>query len=63
MRQFIPAAVLARPVAVGGEEQPWVAMSGAEITTALNQRTLQYQTARQRFYASGKTLYESCTAA
>ncbi|MEM8977867.1 MAG: hypothetical protein AAGD04_00125 [Pseudomonadota bacterium] len=34
-------------------------LSGPEIAQTLADSTLQYETAKQRFYASGKTLYES----
>jgi len=35
------------------------ALSGAEIQTALRDRTLAYASATQRFYASGRTLYDA----
>ena len=37
----------------------WVALSGDEITAALSEQKLQYETASQVFYASGKTLYDA----
>jgi hypothetical protein len=52
-------ALMAVPIAGLAEEEPWVAMSGAEIAQALTEQTLKYATATQTFYASGKTLYDS----
>ena len=40
-----------------GEE--WQPLSGAEIGAALTDRALQYETARQEFRASGRTLYNA----
>ncbi|PTX56504.1 hypothetical protein C8N43_1163 [Litoreibacter ponti] len=40
-------------------EQEWVALSGAQIGTALTDRGLVYERARQHFYASGRTSYDS----
>lgn len=59
MRHLILAAMIMVPVAAAGQEQPWRAMSGAEIDAALSERTLRYTTATQKFYASGRTLYDA----
>lgn len=48
-------AVLAGPVWA----QDWVALKGADVEAALDDTTLQYDIARQVFYASGKTLYDN----
>ena len=37
----------------------WRAMMGDEITAALAETTLVYEAARQTFYRSGRTLYDS----
>ena len=37
----------------------WQPMNSAQITSALAETTLQYETARQVFYASGRTLYDA----
>jgi len=37
----------------------WQPMTGAEIAAALSGRTLMYETARQEFFASGRTLYDA----
>ncbi|MEO1639449.1 MAG: hypothetical protein AAFU41_09415 [Pseudomonadota bacterium] len=39
--------------------EDWVPMNEAEITAALTDRTLNYAGATQRFYASGRTLYNA----
>lgn len=51
-------AVLTGTCAVAGEIV-WTPMSGAQITEALTGRNLQYERATQRFYASGRTLYNA----
>ena len=37
----------------------WRPLSGDEIATALTDRDLVYPNAKQRFYASGRTLYNA----
>lgn len=59
MGRFILAIVLMMPMGARGEEQRWVAMNGAQITAALTERTLKYSSATQKFYASGRTLYDT----
>jgi len=59
MRQFLYAMLVMLPTVGASEEVPWVPMSGAEIREALSERTLKYETAKQVFYASGRTLYDS----
>jgi hypothetical protein len=39
--------------------QEWIALDGAEITTALTDRNVTYGDATQKFYASGRTLYNA----
>jgi len=39
--------------------QDWQALNGSEITAALTDRDLTYDNATQRFYASGRTLYNA----
>jgi len=43
--------------ALAWAEVTWVPMTGADIRSALEGRTLQYENATQDFRASGKTLY------
>lgn len=50
-------ALLLMPVTVWAED--WRAMDGAEIAAALTDQTLIYENATQRFYASGRTLYDA----
>ena len=59
MRAIILATVMVLPLAGYGEEGPWAPMSGAEIREALTDRKLQYASAAQTFYASGRTLYDA----
>ena len=59
MRRLMMAMMMVLPVGVVGEEQSWAAMSGAEITAALTERALKYSMATQKFYASGRTLYDA----
>lgn len=59
MRGVILAVILAIPVNVGAQEGMWVPMSGAEIATALTERTLDYGAQWQDFRASGRTLYHN----
>ena len=59
MRRLIMAMVVIVPAGASGEERPWAAMSGAEISAALTDRTLKYSAATQKFYASGRTLYDA----
>ena len=40
-------------------EVAWRPMAGAEITQVLTDRSAQYEGAKQHFYASGRTLYDS----
>ncbi|SFS07598.1 hypothetical protein [Yoonia litorea] len=54
-RVLIAVLMLAVPAQADG----WRVMSGAEITRALTDRTLIYSAATQRFYASGRTLYDA----
>ncbi|MEL6685473.1 MAG: hypothetical protein AAFN63_06035 [Pseudomonadota bacterium] len=42
-----------------GLAQDWQVMDGAEVAAALTDRTLIYENATQRFYASGRTLYNA----
>ncbi len=58
MRHLAIVIAMALP-AVATAEGEWVPMHGAEIVSALTERALQYETARQTFYASGRTLYDS----
>ncbi|MEM6987978.1 MAG: hypothetical protein AAF499_15740 [Pseudomonadota bacterium] len=37
----------------------WRALTGEEISAALSERNLQYPSAKQLFYASGRTLYDA----
>ena len=37
----------------------WVPMNSAQIAEALTGTTLKYETARQVFYASGRTMYDA----
>jgi hypothetical protein len=37
----------------------WIALNGVEIALALNGRGLDYDGANQRFYVSGRTLYNA----
>lgn len=59
MVRFILAILLMVPIGASGQEQPWAAMSGDEIAATLTERTLKYSSATQKFYASGKTLYDA----
>lgn len=43
----------------GGALADWQKMSGPQIDAALTNRTLQYERAWQRFYGSGRTLYNA----
>ena len=58
MKHLAVAIAMALP-AVAAAEGAWVPMTGDEIAEALTDRTLQYETARQTFYTSGRTLYDS----
>ncbi len=40
-------------------KENWHSLSDAQIAKALTDRTLIYETAQQRFYASGRTWYDS----
>lgn len=51
------AVLLVLPAAVMADD--WLAMRGAEITSALTDQSLVYENATQRFYASGRTLYNA----
>lgn len=42
-----------------GASQTWIALKGSDITQALTDRSLIYERATQRFYASGRTRYTS----
>ncbi|MEX0371192.1 MAG: hypothetical protein AB3N09_11210 [Tateyamaria sp.] len=54
MRRFaLIAAMLASPVSA----EPWIALTGDDIRTALEGRVLEYPNATQDFRASGRTLY------
>ena len=57
MRRIALIACLALPGVAQAED--WTLMTGEEIGIALTDRTLQYKSASQTFYASGKTLYDS----
>ena len=46
-------------LAGAAQAETWRAMTGAEIAAALTDRVLVYTDARQRFYASGRTLYDA----
>lgn len=46
-------------VAAGPALAEWRAMTGAEVTQALTDATLAYAAATQKFYASGRTLYDA----
>lgn len=39
--------------------QDWVVLKGARIERALDDRSVIYEAARQKFYASGRTLYDN----
>ena len=54
-RNALVLLVLATPLAA----EDWVALSGAEIETALTGKKLQYDGAWQDFRASGRTLYNA----
>lgn len=55
-----PLAVLVMlPLQSAMAEQSWIVMEGAEIKERLTGQTLQYTGASQKFYASGKTLYDA----
>ena len=54
-RNALVLLVLATPLAA----EDWVALSGAEIETALTGKKLQYAGAWQDFRASGRTLYNA----
>ena len=53
------AALLALSATPAFGQEVWVIMDGAEITTRLTGKTLNYAGASQTFYASGKTLYDA----
>jgi hypothetical protein len=55
LRVFAVLATL--PFAVMAQD--WQPMTGAQITAALTARDITYQNATQRFYASGRTLYNA----
>jgi len=54
-RMVMVAAFCASPVLA----QDWQPMSGDEITAALTDQVLTYEDATQKFFASGRTLYDS----
>lgn len=53
----LAAMITLLPCLVWGQE--WRAMTGEEISAALTDRDLIYENATQRFYASGRTLYNA----
>ena len=57
MRRIALILLLTAPSGIAAEE--WTQLSGAEIKAALTDAKLQYATATQTFYASGKTLYDA----
>lgn len=59
MRRLICVAAMVLPSFVPADEAPWQAMTGAQITEALTDRTLHYDSAWQEFRASGRTLYNA----
>jgi hypothetical protein len=58
-KTFIPILLLAASHSASALAQEWVALNGAEITAALTDRSVKYGDATQRFYASGRTLYNA----
>lgn len=56
MKRLLTALLLA-PLALWAED--WPVMTGDQITAALTDRDLVYENATQRFYASGRTLYNA----
>ena len=57
-RIILCLAMLTGAVAGPVAANDWTRLTGAEIEAALNDTTLQYVDAEQKFYASGKTLYD-----
>ncbi len=55
--KMVLATVLLCPGILLADE--WVPLDGAGITAALTDREVHYQSASQRFYASGRTLYNA----
>ena len=49
--------ILANLALAAWADTDWQKMSGVEISTALTEQTVVYESARQVFYASGRTLY------
>lgn len=43
----------------GAFADEWVKLDGSEVEAALDERSLKYKTATQKFYKSGRTLYDS----
>jgi hypothetical protein len=56
VKWFIAALILTPSGLWAGE---WRDLSGSEIEAALTDRDLVYENATQRFYASGRTLYNA----
>lgn len=56
MKRILVAMIIA-PAMLWAED--WRALKGAEIAVALTDRDLIYANATQRFYASGRTLYDA----
>jgi len=46
-------------VATAALAEDWVPMTGSEIEAVLTDREVIYEGAKQRFYASGRTLYNA----
>ena len=59
MRQTLLAATVMLASPVLAQTPTWEPLTGADIAAALTDRTLQYETAWQRFSASGRTLYNA----
>lgn len=59
MRLIFACAMLLGAAPLASEEGPWAAMSGAQITQALTDRSVHYASATQDFRVSGRTLYNA----
>jgi hypothetical protein len=56
MLRVIAASIMLPGAALA---QDWQPMTGSQITAALTDRDLVYENATQRFYTSGRTLYNA----
>lgn len=61
MRQIgvLTAIVVCCSTGLFAQSQDWQSLTGAEIETALNDKTLIYEASKQVFYTTGRTLYDN----